>query len=147
VIAFCEQVRRVRPQASFGADLIAGFPTESDAMFDNTLNLIGESDLSFLHVFPFSARRGTPAARMPQIERATIRSRAAQLRSRGAIQLQHRLKRLLGTEQMLLIEQPGRGRSECFAPAWFVGSAEPGSCVRSRVVDAGADHLKAELLT
>src|SRR5205085_4067668 len=79
VIAFCEQVRRVRPQASFGADLIAGFPTESDAMLGNTLHLIGEADLSFLHVFPFSARPGTPAARMPQVGQAIIRSRAAQL--------------------------------------------------------------------
>jgi threonylcarbamoyladenosine tRNA methylthiotransferase MtaB len=146
VIVFCEQVRRLRPQAAFGADLIAGFPTESDAMFENTLSLIGEADLSFLHVFPFSARRGTPAARMPPVQPATIRSRAAQLRDRGAVQLQHRLKRLVGTEQMLLVEGPGHGRSECFARARFGASAGPGSCVRARVVDARADHLKAELL-
>jgi threonylcarbamoyladenosine tRNA methylthiotransferase MtaB len=115
-------------------------------MFENTLNLIGDADLSFLHIFPFSARRGTPAARMPPVQPATIRSRAAQLRSRGAVQLQHRLKRLVGTEQMLLVEGPGHGRSECFARARFGAPAGPGSCVRARVVDARADHLKAELL-
>ena len=115
-------------------------------MFENTLKLVGEAELSFLHVFPFSARRGTPAARMPQVHPATVRSRAAQLRGRGVDQLRHRLAKLVGSEQMLLVENAGLGRSECFARARFGASAKTGSFVRARVVDATADHLKAELL-
>ena len=146
VIAFCETVRRLRPQAAFGADLIAGFPTESEAMFENTIRLVAEAGLSHLHVFPFSARRGTPAARMPRVDGATIRSRAARLRALGAVQLQKRLTGLVGTVQMILVETEGRGRTECFAPARFSAPAVPGSIVGARVVGACNDHAKTELL-
>jgi threonylcarbamoyladenosine tRNA methylthiotransferase MtaB len=147
IVAFCNEVRRLRPHVAFGADLIAGFPTETDAMFDNTLKLVDDAGLSYLHVFPFSARHGTAAARMPQLDRETIRMRAACLRSKGAEQLRARLRSLVDTEQSLLVEAAGNGRTGCFAPARFAGSAEPGSCVRARVRDAEPDHLKVELLT
>jgi threonylcarbamoyladenosine tRNA methylthiotransferase MtaB len=147
VIAFCENVRRLRPETAFGADLIAGFPTESEAMFENTVRLIDEADLTYLHVFPFSARPGTPAARMPQIHQVQVKERASRLRKKGAEQLHNRLKKLIGTVQPLLVEEPGRGRTGCFAPARIAGSARPGACVRARVTDAFTDHLTAELLT
>ena len=99
IIDFCGTVRRVRPDAAFGADLIAGFPTESEAMFENTLSLADEAGLSFLHVFPFSPRQGTPAARMPQLHPAVIKERAAWLRAKGAATEQARLSSLVGTER------------------------------------------------
>jgi threonylcarbamoyladenosine tRNA methylthiotransferase MtaB len=146
VVAFCEEVRRLRPEVAFGADLIAGFPTETETMFENTLKLVDDAGLSFLHVFPFSARRGTAAARMPQVNREAVRARAAALRSKGAVQLRNRLKSLVGTEQSLLVETAGRGRTGCFAPARFVAPVEAGSCVRARVSNAEPDHLHVELL-
>jgi threonylcarbamoyladenosine tRNA methylthiotransferase MtaB len=146
VIAFCDGVRRLRPEVAFGADVIAGFPTETESMFENTLKLVDDAGLSYLHVFPFSARRGTPAARMPQVNREAVRARAAALRGKGAVQLQNRLKSLVGTEQSLLVETAGRGRTACFAPARFAAPVEAGSCVRARVSDAGPDHLHVELL-
>jgi threonylcarbamoyladenosine tRNA methylthiotransferase MtaB len=147
VIAFCERVRQLRPNAAFGADLIAGFPTESEAMFENTLKLIDDADLTYLHVFPFSARRGTPAARMPQLDRATVRKRASRLRSKGMVQLHNRLTKLVGSEQLLLVEEPGRGRTDCFAPARFSGPAKSGSYVRAQMTGVCTEHLTAELLT
>jgi threonylcarbamoyladenosine tRNA methylthiotransferase MtaB len=146
VIAFCDEVRRLRPDVAFGADLIAGFPTETEEMFENTLKLVDDAGLSYLHVFPFSARRGTPAARMPQVDRKAVRARAASLRSKGAMQLRNRLKGLVGREQSILVETAGRGRTDCFAPARFDAALEAGSCVRARVRDAEHDHLKVELL-
>lgn len=147
VIEFCAGVRRFRPEAAFGADLIAGFPTETEAMFENTLRLVDEADLTYLHVFPYSARRGTPAARMPQVHPSTIKQRASRLRSKGADQLHKRLRSLIGTVQPLLVEEIGRGRTGCFAPVRFAGTSGAGVCVRARVTDAYADHLAAELLT
>ena len=147
VIAFCNEVRRLRPEVAFGADLIAGFPTESEAMFENTFNLIEEANLTYLHVFPFSARSGTPAARMPQLQRTTIKERASRLRQKGGEQLRDRLRKLVKTEQSLLVEKPGTGRTGCFAPVRIGGAAAPGTCVQVRVTDAAAGYLTAELLT
>jgi threonylcarbamoyladenosine tRNA methylthiotransferase MtaB len=118
-IRFCETVRGLRPDVAFGADLIAGFPTETDAMFENTLALIGDAGLTYLHVFPFSPREGTPAARMPQLPRVLIKERAARLRAEGAKALAARLATLRGTTQSVLIEKPGEGRTPCFAPVLF----------------------------
>jgi threonylcarbamoyladenosine tRNA methylthiotransferase MtaB len=145
-IAFCEQVRRLRPGAAFGADLIAGFPTETEAMFENTLRLVEEADLTFLHVFPFSPRRGTPAARMPAVARSTVKARAARLRAKGLLALAKKLKGLVGSEQTVLVEQSGRGRTACYAPVRFEAGAGPGALVRVRILDAADDHLKAEVL-
>jgi threonylcarbamoyladenosine tRNA methylthiotransferase MtaB len=143
-IAFCDEVRRLRPGAAFGADLIAGFPTETEAMFENSLKLVDDAGLSSLHVFPFSARKGTPAARMPQLPREVVKARAARLRAHGAKALAARLAPLVGHETTLLVEKPGFGRTECFAPAMFEGAAEPGTLLRVRIVGADAERLIAE---
>jgi threonylcarbamoyladenosine tRNA methylthiotransferase MtaB len=144
-VEFCDTVRRLRPDAAFGADLIAGFPTETDAMFGNTLNLVGDAGLAYLHVFPFSPRPGTPAARMPQVPKPVIRERAAQLRQRGQVALAARLQSLVGTRQSLLIEKPGLGRTACFAQARIEAAVASGSFVLARVQTATATHLSAEL--
>jgi threonylcarbamoyladenosine tRNA methylthiotransferase MtaB len=142
-IAFCEEVRRVRPEAAFGADLIAGFPTETDAMFENTLTLVSDADLTFLHVFPFSVRKGTPAARMPQVPRAVVKERAAGLRAKGSEQLRNRLDYLVGSRQSVLIEEEGRGRTACYAPVRLDRTVEPGQILQLRIANAAADHVEA----
>ena len=136
-IAFCDEVRRLRPEAAFGADLIAGFPTETEEMFQQTMNLVDEAGLSTLHVFPFSPRPGTPAARMPQLERKIVKDRAARLRAKGEMAAQARRASLLGTIQILLVERGGMGRTPCFAPIQIAGAA-PGSFVKARI-GASAD--------
>ena len=144
-IAFCDTVRRLRPEVAFGADLIAGFPTETEEMFENTLKLVDDAGLSYLHVFPFSPRRGTPAARMPQLPRELIKSRAARLRAKGADSLAVRLSSLVGSAQQIVIEKSGFGRTACFAPVQFNGEAQPGSFRNARIVGARDTHLIAEL--
>ena len=140
-IEFCEAVRRLRPDAAFGADLIAGFPTETDDMFLNTLNLVDEARLTYLHVFPFSPRPGTPAARMPQLSRNLVKDRAARLRAKGEVALAAHFAALKGSEQMLLVEQAGLGRTPSFAPVHFDGAAEPGSFLRVRIAGSDGKHL------
>jgi len=144
-IAFCDSVRRLRPDAAFGADLIAGFPTETEAMFENTLRLVDEAGLSLLHVFPFSPRRRTPAARMPQLPRGVVRERAARLRRKGAEALAMRFARLVGSQQTLLVEKPGLGRTPCFAPVAFEGFALE-TFVRVRITGAQGGGLRGEML-
>jgi threonylcarbamoyladenosine tRNA methylthiotransferase MtaB len=143
-IAFCDAVRRLRPDVAFGADLIAGFPTETDDMFENTHALIDDAGLSYLHIFPFSPRKGTPAARMPQVGRELVKQRAARLRARGERALSAHLVSRVGSEQMLLVEKPGIGRTACFAHAKFTGSAQPGEIARVRVTGSTSTHLIAE---
>ncbi|HXJ03261.1 MAG TPA: tRNA (N(6)-L-threonylcarbamoyladenosine(37)-C(2))-methylthiotransferase MtaB [Micropepsaceae bacterium] len=146
-LAFCDTVRRLRPDVAFGADLIAGFPTETDAMFENTLKLVDEAGLSFLHVFPFSARHGTPAQRMPQLPGDVIKQRARRLREKGDAALAARLARLVGTDQELLVEKPGLGRTRCFACVAFDGAAgQPGSVMRARVISSDGGIAKARVL-
>jgi threonylcarbamoyladenosine tRNA methylthiotransferase MtaB len=144
-VAFCEEVRRLRPDAAFGADLIAGFPTETEAMFENTRALIDDAGLTYLHVFPFSPRKTTPAARMPQLEHRIVKERAARLRAQGAHALSSRLASLVGSRQKLLVEQDGVGRTPCFAQARFTCAAQTGSIVEARVSGAAGDHLIAEV--
>ncbi len=126
-IALCARLRALRPDIVLGADLIAGFPTETDAMFENSLRLIGDCGLTYLHVFPYSARDGTPAARMPQAPGAVRRERAARLRAAGALALQTHLLRLTGTRAQLLMETEIRGRTQCYAEVELDHSTEPGS--------------------
>jgi threonylcarbamoyladenosine tRNA methylthiotransferase MtaB len=114
-IAFCRRARRLRPDIAFGADLIAGFPTESEAMFENSLHLVAECGLNFLHVFPYSARAGTPAARMPQLPGGLIKSRAARLREAGVAALDRFHAAQSGRTLRVLVEQGGRGHAENFA--------------------------------
>jgi len=125
-VAFCERVRRYRPDAAFGADLIAGFPTESDAMFEGSLSLVDEAGLSLLHVFPYSPRPQTPAAKMPQLPRALVKERAARLRQKGETALGARLKAMTGSRHTVLMERGGIGRTPCFTPVAF-DKGVPGS--------------------
>lgn len=122
-IDFCDTVRRLRPDASFGADMIAGFPTETEAMFENALSIVDACGLARVHVFPFSPREGTPAARMPQLDRALIKDRAARLRERADQAWQAHLTRLVGSEQPVLMEKPGFGRTPDFTPVRMAGAA------------------------
>jgi threonylcarbamoyladenosine tRNA methylthiotransferase MtaB len=145
-IAFCDEVRRLRPDAAFGADLIAGFPTESEAMFANTLALVDDAGLAYLHVFPFSARKGTPAARMPQLDRRLVKDRARRLRGKGEEALARRLRSLVGSEQMLLVEKAGFGRTGCFAPTELTGPAVSGSLVQARIAGVRSGQLHADVL-
>ncbi len=126
-------VRAVRPAVAFGADFIAGFPTETEEMFENTLRLVEEGDLSFLHVFPFSPRPGTPAARMPQLQRPVIKDRAARLRAAGERALERHLQRQVGRVITGLVERDGVARAEDFTEIAYVGEAAVGAIVPMRI--------------
>ena len=133
-LAACARARDLRPGIALGADLIAGFPTESEAMFANSLSLIDEAGLDYLHVFPFSPRPGTPAARMPQLPRPLIRERAARLRQAGGEALTRSLAHRLGTVAETLIERDGFGRSEHYAPVRFSGPGDIGHVKKMHIV-------------
>jgi len=135
------EVRAVRPDTAFGADLIAGFPTETDEMFENTLTLVEEADLAFLHVFPFSPRPGTPAARMPQVRRDVVKARAARLRAAGEAALARHLDRQVGRTLLGLVERPGVARAEDFTEIAFEGEAEVGGV--AELVVTGHDGRRA----
>jgi threonylcarbamoyladenosine tRNA methylthiotransferase MtaB len=120
-VAFCEQVRRLRPDVAFGADIIAGFPTETEEMFSRSLDLVEACDLTFLHVFPYSPRPGTPAARMPQVAGPVIKARAQRLRAAGEAALERRLKSEIGKTRAVLIEGAGQGRTEHYLPVAISG--------------------------
>ncbi|POO54606.1 tRNA (N(6)-L-threonylcarbamoyladenosine(37)-C(2))-methylthiotransferase MtaB [Agrobacterium rosae] len=113
-IAFCHQVKSLRPEIAFGADMIAGFPTETEEMFENAATLAEECGISSLHVFPYSPRPGTPAARMPQLDRGLIKQRAARLRERGEILRYAHLDQMVGTEQTILVENRGFAHTNNF---------------------------------
>jgi threonylcarbamoyladenosine tRNA methylthiotransferase MtaB len=141
-IAFCEAVRRLRPDMVFGADLIAGFPTETEAMFRNSLSLVEECGLTFLHVFPFSAREGTSAARMPQVNGGTIARRAGELREKGVAALKSHLASAKGRRIQVLIETNGQGRSPDFTPVKLDAEEDAGALVDAVVAgDDGASLL------
>jgi len=141
-IRFCEEVRRLRPDIVFGADLIAGFPTETEEMFANSERIVAECGLTHLHVFPYSPRAGTPAARMPQLPREAIRARAARLRAMGEAAHRRHLELLSGSTQSILVERPGLGRAEDFTLA-SVANGAPGEIVEAVV----AGHDGARLVT
>src|SRR5882757_579625 len=120
-IAFCAQVRRLRPDMALGADIIAGFPTETEEMFARSLELVEECGLTFLHVFPYSPRPGTPAARMPQVAGGAIKERAKRLRTAGEVALRQRLQAEVGAMREVLIESVTVGRTEHFLPVAISG--------------------------
>jgi threonylcarbamoyladenosine tRNA methylthiotransferase MtaB len=120
-IEFCAQVRRLRPDIAFGADIIAGFPTETEAMFARSLDLVEECGLTFLHVFPYSPRPGTPAARMPHVTGSEIKERARRMREAGASALRKRLASEVGATREVLIESATAGRTEHFVPVAIAG--------------------------
>ncbi len=117
VIEFCKKARQIRPNMTFGADIIAGFPTESEEAFQNSINLIKESDLIFTHIFPYSPRQGTPAAKMPQLNKQIIKERAKKLREAGQEQLQKYLSQQIGKKMSVIIEKDNMGKSENFLDA------------------------------
>jgi threonylcarbamoyladenosine tRNA methylthiotransferase MtaB len=138
-IEFCAQVRRLRPDIAFGADIIAGFPTETEEMFARSQELVEQCDLTFLHVFPYSPRPGTPAARMPQVRGEAIKDRARRLRATGEAALQRRLAAEVGSTRQVLIESTTQGRTEHFVPVAIAGET-PGA-VRAFVMK-GNDGLR-----
>jgi threonylcarbamoyladenosine tRNA methylthiotransferase MtaB len=138
-------VRAVRPDVAFGADLIAGFPTETDAMFENTLKLVDEAGLAFLHVFPFSARPNTPAARMPKVKGDVVKARAARLRAAGEAALARHLVAQVGRTLSGLVERPGVARAEDFTEIAFEGDAEVGQVAALRVTGHDARRALAEV--
>ena len=132
-IQFCEEASKLRPDMTYGADIIAGFPTETDAMFENSLKLISDCNLTWLHVFPYSARTGTPAARMPPVNGTIIKTRAAKLRAAGDVQVQSHLRAQIGKMHLVLMESPHMGRTEQFTEVRF-DAAQPESEIISTAI-------------
>ena len=138
---FCRQMKQARKDIVFGADLIAGFPTETDEMFENTLSLVDECDLTYLHVFPYSPRPGTPAARMPQVNGRIIRDRASRLRAAGANRLENFLQGQTGTICSALTETETTARSEHFAPIDLAAEGLPGTIVNVKITGTANGKL------
>jgi threonylcarbamoyladenosine tRNA methylthiotransferase MtaB len=141
-IRFCTEMRRRRPDIVFGADLIAGFPTETEEMFRDTLDIVDACGLTYLHVFPFSPRAGTPAARMPQVAKPEIKERAARLRAKGDASLTSYLEAQQGTETEILIEQDGVGRTAQFAEVLVEPAAHVGTFTKVRISDHDGRRLR-----
>jgi threonylcarbamoyladenosine tRNA methylthiotransferase MtaB len=137
ILVFCEKVRALRPAMVFGADIIAGFPTETDAMFENTLTLVEEAGLTYLHVFPYSPRPGTPAAKMPQVAPALRKARATLLREAGAKQIEQHLARQVGKTLRMIVEQDGlSGHAEDFTPVRLASPEPVGALVQATITRA-----------
>ncbi len=146
IVRFAERVRGLRADAVFGADLIAGFPTETDEMFANTAALIGDAGLTHLHVFPYSIRPGTPAAKMPQVHGATVKARAARLRELGRAAFAKLADGFVGTTADVLMEKPDIGHSAHFLPVAFDAPQIAGRVVRARITQATGDRLQAHVI-
>lgn len=142
-IAFCTEARELRPDMTFGADIIAGFPTETDAMFENSLKLISECDLTWLHIFPYSAREGTPAARMPAVNGTAIKARAAKLRKAGDAQVQSHLAQQVERTHDILMENSLMGRTAQFAEVRFSTPQTEGAIVTAPITGHEGNHLTA----
>jgi threonylcarbamoyladenosine tRNA methylthiotransferase MtaB len=141
-----ETLRRLRPGIALGADLIAGFPTETDSMFERTLAHVGDCGLAWLHVFPYSARPGTPAARMPQLPVTLRRARAQRLRDEGDARRDAFLARLVGREAAILVETPSRGRTDHYAEVRLDRDARPGAIARASLTGHSGGALDGSLL-
>jgi threonylcarbamoyladenosine tRNA methylthiotransferase MtaB len=137
-----ERIKRARADATIGADLIAGFPTETEEMALNTLKLLDDCDIVAAHVFPFSPRPNTPASRMPQVPRELVKARAARLREAASERRTRWLRGLVGTVQPVLVEGPGQGHTNGFAPVAIDG-AERGQSGLARITGSTSDHLTA----
>ncbi|WP_170785423.1 tRNA (N(6)-L-threonylcarbamoyladenosine(37)-C(2))-methylthiotransferase MtaB [Ruegeria lacuscaerulensis] len=143
-IRFTEEARKLRPDMTFGADIIAGFPTETDAHFENSLKLVADCDLTWLHVFPYSKREGTPAARIPQqINGTIIKARAARLRAAGDAQVAEHLTAQLGKTHHILMENPHMGRTEQFTEVTFTTPQPEGQIVTATITGHTSSQLKA----
>ena len=142
-IKFCEDARKMRPEITFGADIIAGFPTETDEHFESSVNLIKDCGLTWLHIFPYSPRQGTPAARMPQVNGNQIKRRAAILRDLGTKQIKSHLSSQLGKDHSILMENGYMGRTEQFTEVKFDKEQIEGSIVLGQITDANEKQLFA----
>ena len=142
-IRFCDEARRLRPDMVFGADIIAGFPTETDEMFENSLRLVEDCNLTFLHVFPYSARKGTPAARMPRVPGDLIKSRAARLRAAGDSALSRHLQAAQGQTHRVLTESPRMGRTEQFTEVTFATDQPEGTILTATIAGQAQGRLLA----
>jgi threonylcarbamoyladenosine tRNA methylthiotransferase MtaB len=142
-LEFVARARALRPDIVFGADIIAGFPTETEAMFENSLSIVTEADLTYLHIFPYSPREGTPAARMPQVSRRLGKERAARLRALGDRQYSRFCEGRLGAVETVLLERDGLGRTEQFVPIAVPGHG-PGEIVAVRATGTTPDGLVGE---
>ena len=142
-IRFCETARRLRPDMTFGADIIAGFPTETEEMFANSLALVRDCDLTWLHVFPYSARPGTPAARMPAVNGAAIKDRAARLRAAGDAQVSTHLAAQIGRTHHILMESPRMGRTEQFTEVTFATDQPESRIVTAKITGHSTTYLTA----
>jgi threonylcarbamoyladenosine tRNA methylthiotransferase MtaB len=140
-IAFTQEAKRLRPDMTFGADIIAGFPTETEEMFENSLNLVDECDLTWLHVFPYSARPGTPAARMPAVNGKDIKARAAKLRAAGEQRVTQHLNDQIGRTHAVLMESTTMGRTEQFTPVTFAVPQIEGEIVHAAILATGNGAL------
>lgn len=140
-IEFCDMLRAKRPDMVFGADIIAGFPTETDEMFENSMKIVDECGLTYLHVFPYSKRPGTPAAKMPAVEQSLVKRRAALLRAKGEARQSAFMASQMGATRDVLIETPSQGRTEHFALAKFETVMVPGALITARVKNVAALHL------
>ena len=141
-IKFSEDARKLRPDMTFGADIIAGFPTETEVHFENSLRLVDECALTWLHVFPYSARIGTPAARMPAVNGKDIKSRAARLRAAGDAQVQRHLAAQLGKTHHVLMENPTMGRTTQFTEVIFDADQPESQIITARITG----HAKTQLI-
>ncbi len=146
-IDMCARARRYRPDMAFGADIIAGFPTETDEMFKNTLDIVEECDLTFLHVFPYSEREGTPAAKMPQVAPIIRKERAALLRAQGEAQMRKFLTSHVGFTRQIVVEQNNIGRTEHFAEVMLDQMLEPGTLHRVQTLGLDNNKLTGKLLS
>ena len=144
-IAFCTNIQTLRPDIVFGADLIAGFPTETEDMFARSLDIVDECGLTYLHVFPYSARQGTPAARMPQVDKSIVKERAGRLRAKGKERLDLFLSKETGARRSVLIETETTGRTEHFAPVSFGQRLVPGAIVSANIIGRSGGRLEAKL--
>jgi len=140
-IALAQRLKAVRPDIAFGADLIAGFPTETEAMFENSLKLVDECELAYVHVFPYSPRPGTPAARMPQLDRSVIKDRAARLRETSKQALNRHLTSRVGVQMAAIVEKPGFARGDDFSPIALDGPARPGAFIRVAITGIDGERL------
>tara|TARA_B110001450_G_scaffold108701_1_gene102837 strand:+ start:943 stop:2199 length:1257 start_codon:yes stop_codon:yes gene_type:complete len=140
-IRFTQEAIRLRPDMTFGADIIAGFPTETEAHFENSLDLVRECNLTWLHVFPYSVRNGTPAARMPQVNGRDIKDRAARLRAAGEAKVLQHLKAQVGHMHNVLLENPNMGRTQQFAEVIFAKPQPEGKIITTKITSASTTQL------
>ena len=142
-VKFCERIQKIRPNTVFGADMIAGFPTETDDMHRSTMQHINDCDITYLHVFPFSSKTGTPASKMPQVEKNIIQSRAKDLRTLGRQKMNLFLMREIGKEKAILIEKQGFGRTEQYSKVIVNEVGNPGEIVKKKIIGISKDQLIA----